>query len=827
MMVYPNQEKKLLMPSKKHLRLLSEKQLEKIIPMKFKYGFPPENEEEDEEPKNYYRIAQTLNIDRTKFNREIKIKKERKDTTLQIPYNIDHVLFTFQGQFIISEFFNKYYNDFGLEAVDFYDFGKKGLFAIIDQKKFQVFLSEVDKFIEREYQHIPNVKYENYVLYIASFKLLQINEILKFRLDQYQGMVYLSIIELPLNEAIKNEILKRLYAFLVERDILYKFDELNERIELDNPSPELLTVVIENFDIIESVTNSVFTTVRPGGFSTVTREQAFTITNSEEDLPIIGVIDTGISAITTLGSILIDDRTFTLNGDPFVDVANRNRLGHGTPVAGLAALGKLNHSNSFNGEIRADAKLLSIKISEYGNGHISEIDLIKMLYDVKGKYPQIKIFTLTTCYNRFKNVNEDFSDYTFALDKFAYDTDSLIFICTANNDDCINDNSAYDLTYFNSNNTNLCTPADSMNNMTIGAAGDNLGNGPFMGISSGREFPALFTRKGHVDLSLVFSRNKTNKNYFKPDIIESGGDVGFYNSTTLDWTDDAAIELISARPEMGLIKEAGTSFATPLAANLAVKIQKQYPELHPQTLKALIINSASLNRIPFDKLIKKLHNRVAGHGFVDNFKSVFSNENSVTLILEDSITDDHLKVYPINFPEYLINDNLGKKNGIVKVTATLCFSFLPIKNNQLSYNPVHMAFSIFKNHSAEDIIKTNEEIDSKLKSTLSWSQNGRHKSKPLPYSNSQKISLNVNVNDLVNEENTFKLAIHCMVTEQIVGGIPLDYPKEFPFSLVINIEENTKVKTGLLYDEIQLINEVEVIGELEVDTDLDIDALDA
>ena len=213
------------------------------------------------------------------------------------------------------------------------------------------------------------------------------------------------------------------------------------------------------------------------------------------------MIDTGISVTTALRSLIIDDRTFTLNGDPLVDIANRNRLGHGTAVAGLVALGKLNHGNSFNEEVRADAKLLSIKISENGNGHISEIDLIKMLYDVKDKYPQIKIFTLTTCYNRFKNVNEDFSDYTFALDKFSYDTDSLIFICTANNDDCINDNSAYDLTYFNSNNTNLCTPADSMNNMTIGAAGDNLGNGAFMGISSGREFPALFTRKGHVDLS--------------------------------------------------------------------------------------------------------------------------------------------------------------------------------------------------------------------------------------------------------------------------------------------------------------------------------------
>ncbi len=815
------------MPNKKHLRLLSEKQLENIIPMKFKYGFPQENEEEYDEPKNYFRIAQSLNSDKERFFRFIDIKNQRRNKVLEIPDYIDHIVFTFHGQFVISEYFDNYYNDFGLEAVSFYDFGKRALFAITNKTKFNVFINEVNNFIDKEVYNNQEIQYDNRVLYIASFNLLQINEILKFRLDNFQGIVYLSIMNLPLIEKTKQLILESLYSYLTDKGIEYKFDDNNERIELKDPSSDLLRVIIENFDIIESVTNSVFTTVRPGEFNTVTREKAFTIINAEEDLPIVGIIDTGISASSALAPLIIHDRSFTLNGDPLIDVANLNRNGHGTPVAGLAALGKLNHSNSFNGEVRADAKLLSIKISEYGNGQISEIDLIKMLYAVKDKYPQIKIFTLTSCYKRFKNVNEDFSDYTFALDKFAYDTDSLIFICTANNNDCINDNSTYDLTYFNSNNTNLCTPADSMNNITIGAAGDNLNNGPFMGISRGREFPALYTRKGHIDLSIVFSKNKTNKNYFKPDIIESGGDVGFYNSTTLDWTDDAAMELISARPEIGLINEAGTSFATPLVANLAVKIQKQYSGLYPQTIKALIINSASLNKIPFDKTISKLHNRVAGHGFVDNFKSVFSNENSVTLILEDSITDDDLKVYPINFPEYLINQDLGKRRGIVKVNATLCFSFLPIKNNQLSYNPIHMAFSIFKNHSAEDIIKTNGEVDSKLKSTLSWSQNGRYKSKPIPYSNSQKISLNVNVDDLVNEENTFKLAIHCMLTEQIVGGIPGDYPKEFPFSLVINIEENIAVKTGRLYDEIQLVNEVEVIGELEVDTDLDIDALDA
>jgi hypothetical protein len=379
------------MANRKHLRLLSEKQLEKVIPMKFKYGFPQENEEEDEEPKNYYKVVQTLNIDRERFYRHSQIKNERRNRTLNVPHYIDHVLFTFQGQFVISDFFNKYYYDFGLEAVAFYDFGKKGLFAIINHEKFQVFMNEVHKFIQKELENNTELEYENYVLYIASFKLLQIREIVKFRLDQMQGLVYLSLINLPLNDKFKTDILKRLFTYLDEKLIVFNFDESNDRLELNNPTPEILQEIIENFDIIESATNSAFTTVSPGEFNTVTRAQGINIVNADEDLPIIGIIDTGISSNSAIAPLLINDDSFALSGDPFVDVANRNAHGHGTPVAGLAALGKLNHLNNFEGDIFADAKVLSIKTSDYGGGYISEIDLVKMLYDVKEKYPDIKI----------------------------------------------------------------------------------------------------------------------------------------------------------------------------------------------------------------------------------------------------------------------------------------------------------------------------------------------------------------------------------------------------------------------------------------------------
>lgn len=808
------------MAKKSHLKFLSEQQLSEITDFKYNYGFDSNSEEKIDTPKNYFMLASVLRNNLEKFELDITEKYKERDEKLKIPIDIDYVEISFQGLFEIKKYFSIYYNDYGLEGAAFYDFAKKGLFAVVDREKFQNFINDIVNFTENELEK-KHVKYSANIKYISNFKLLRAHDILKFSLENLGEIVYLSLIDLPLDSKLKEEILDILFNYLDKNNIHYYYDIESDRIELHHITPSQIQKIVSNFDIIESATCSAFTTVRPGGFNTVRREFGFEISNADEDLPIVGIIDTGISQDSALATILLDDATFTLAGSPLMDHAGRSRLGHGTAVAGLVALGKLNHRNNFEGEIKADAKLLSIKISDSGNGFISELNLLEMLYSVKSKYPDIRLFTLTTCYSCHMRTNESFSDYTYALDKFAYETDSLIFICTGNNEDCITENSNYDLGYFHNEQTNLSIPADSLNNFIVGASADNLKEGAFLGIASGREFPALYTRKGHIDLTAIYNLKKNNQNYFRPDVIESGGDIGFYDENTLDWLDEPALTLLSAKSNIGVMQEVGTSFAAPLTANLAARLVKNYPNLSNESIKALIINGASLNYIQFDNGVSKLLNRVVGHGVVNELKSLYSDENSATLILEDVISHGKIKIYPINFPDYLIAEDLGKKSGILKITATLCFKFLPIKNNQLSYNPIHMAFSIFKNQSADDIMKPDNKLKSKLRSNLSWSENGRFVSKPLPYSNSQKISLIVNVADLKKEDSTFKLAIHAKLSEQIVGSLPENYPTEFPFSLVLTIEETIKDNKGKLYDEIQLFNDVVVINDLDMRLEAD------
>ena len=604
--------------------------------------------------------------------------------------------------------------------------------------------------------------------------------------------------------------------------IRYRLLEETNHLELYDTTNQQIIEIAQNFDIVLSITSSLATVIKPSEFNLPERSYGFDIENIEDNLPIVGIIDTGISNQTPLASIIVNDNSFNLTGTSAFDDNADSGSGHGTGVAALAALGRNAYYKKYSGKLKADAKLLSIKILDSNSGFLSECDVLTLLRNAKVKYPALKIFVLTTCYQANKSNNEDYSTYSYELDKFAYENDCLVIICTANNDDAMVNNSHYDLNYFFSEITNICSPAESMNNLIVGAAADSLSSGIFEGISTSKEFPTLFSRKSHIDLHSLFPKNKINKFYFRPDVIECGGDYE-QQGRFIGTGSKATMEILSAKPNESFFTHAGTSYSAPLVANVAAQIQRNYPNISTQSIKALIINGASLNLVRFPKQFSKLLSKTAGHGFVEPQKSVYSNENRITFLIEEEINPEDLKIFPLNFPQYLTSLDLGKKNGILKVSATLCFSFLPILNHQLAYCPIHIAFGFFKNQTGKEILFKEDEkkggIKSKLKSGMGWSQSARHKEKPIPYSNTQKLTFPINVSELLNEENTFKLAVNCRICPQLLAGTETKYQIPHSFSIAITIEENLKDEnlTGKLYAEMESVNIVENIAEIDLE----------
>lgn len=797
------------MPNRNHLRIIPERQMQESGAVKFNYGFGSADDENTRDP-NYNYMARVLRRDLRNYERDVAAKVEARDVSIEVPQNVDYIEIEFINQFHVEGYYEKWYNTFGLEGVSFTEYNRRGLFLIADREKFTNFITSVQALIVKgtsdDQVSIPS----RYVLYVKHFELLTIDDIIQLDIERLGNVVMLKTIELPANPDIENDLIEALTTYLTVQEINHAVDREVNRIELYDVTADQLFIIAQNFDIIESVTSSLTGVVRPGIYNVVKRGAGFEIANADQDLPIIGIIDTGISMETPLASITINDDSFSLDGNPLIDTFDRD--GHGTMVGALASLGKYNHLNEFQGEVNADAKLLSIKLLADGRGYLSENKVVQLLRDAKAKYPEMMFFVLTICYTDPKPKNQSFSNYTFELDKFAHETNSLIFISTGNNDMSRNENTDYDLEYFNNDNTNLSTPADSMNNVTVGAAADGLYAGAFNGISTGKEYPTIFSRKDSTDLAAIYPSTKKNKNLFKPDVIESGGDYGFHSPNVIDFVDSAAISVLSNNPARGYMKEVGTSLSAPLIANLAAKLKIVYPDVNAQTIKALIINSASLENTIYPENASLLLNRTAGYGVTDINNALFSDENGATLILEDSINSDEQKIYPINFPDYLITEDLGKRRGILKVTGTLCFSFLPLQHNQLTYCPIHMAFSVFRNHTSDQINSKDRELNSKLRAGQTWSQNARFKKNPVPYSNVQKIEFNINFEHLRDEDKTLKLAIQSRLSNQIMPSQIENYPTEYNFSLALKIEETLRNSTGRLYEELRIINNLEVMN---------------
>lgn len=801
---------------KPHLKL-NPGQQEAPVVLKFNYGNPEGDDNDRAVQPNYANMAHAFNGHLTQFNADRTARIQQRNPNIIVPDHIEYIEVLFFDQFHIKRYFQSWFKDFGLLAIKFTDFNKKVLFSISDRDKFKDFLKSVDNFIKKETGVNTQLTYSNKILYIESFGLLCSADIKNY--NQVGQLMNFKLADFPAGDATANAIYSALINYLNGNGIGFNFSEESANLEIYGASEGQVEEVIKNFDIVLNVTSSLATLVKPSEFNLPERSYGFDIGNPDEELPIIGIIDTGISSNTPLASITIPDETFNLTGTSVME-DNVASGGHGTAIAALAALGKKAYLQSYAGEIATDAKLLSIKVLDAGSGYLSQKQVVDLLYAAKEKYPSLKIFVLSICYDKYKLNNEEHSAYAFELDKFAYEKDCLISICTANNNDAPNDNNSYDLNYFFSEKTNLCSPSESMNNITVGASAHSLRGDIFHGISISKEYPTMYSRTGHTDLRALYPFNKINKTYFKPDVIDCGGDYetsgGFIGTA-----ENATMEVLSANPAESFYKNVGTSFSAPLVANVAAQIQKNYPDIKSSSIKALIINGASTNLIRFDKPFDKVLNKVSGHGLVNETDSVFSNQNKITILIEDAIEPEQLKLYPLHFPKYLIEDDLQKKRGIVYVTATLCFSFMPVLDNQVSYCPVHMAFNFFKNQTPEQIQTKEESVESLLKSTLRWSQSGRYKAKPIPCSNTQKFSFPVNVSELMDEENTFKLAVNCRIAPQLFSGVEDDYKKAHSFSIVISIEETLKESnlTGKLYDEVVACNELDNMSTLDADLD--------
>ncbi|MDR0863797.1 MAG: S8 family peptidase [Candidatus Symbiothrix sp.] len=792
------------------------------VKFKQKNRYPGNDDETQDKDKKMPELnIETLKNSISLYSQGKSIRESNRNKDLQIEWFIDYIEIEFYDTFGSKDFTSKYRTDFGISPVAFYQFNTVGLFAVVEQTLFAKFFEELKQIVSdnnRQMNFNPNIKYiRGFRYYDIGIQTKKVEKKLHYILELVDNPELFQTTILPLEEKLIN--------YIEQKELKYVRTVNPNRIELLEISVETIQEIANNFDIIQNINSHDSGFIRPSSVGTPLRSFGFEIKEPTDNLPIIGIIDSGISSLSPLKDLAINqDGEFDITGtSPLEDDCN-----HGTGVAALAVFGDKLYPTP-RGTIEPDAKILSIKVTNSNSTGLLDKDVIDLIRQANEKYG-IKLFNLCVGYIDSKKENSLIDNYAYLLDCLAYELDILIFISAGNNQGdftpLVNGNIQV-IPYpgqFKMHSAIIKTPAESMNNVTVGAASGNfeLFNAG-KSIAFDENAPAYYTCRHHVNAPL---KNR-NKQLFKPDIIYYGGEF----DNLLD-PSDLGIKLISSEIGEFYKRDVGTSYSTPLVCNLAARLLNAYPNLNNniQTVKALVINSASIK--PFitkyitqTKICKPY--QLTGRGIPNTNDCIYSDENSATLVLEESIAPDDLLIFPVHLPDFL---NKLSKSRILKITATLCFKFKPVPNSHLAYCPIHIAFGLFKNLNIEE--KTVENTDGIEKmvdigvngnntdkirlsssSDSSWSEDYYFKGKPL--SNVQKISFTVSKERLIAENGTFKIAVSSRFNKLLTAEEREQYNYDHPFSIVINIQENGS--SGKLYDGLCAINELEAINTLEAE----------
>jgi hypothetical protein len=353
-----------------HVKLNTKEQKDKPVKLKFNYGFGQE-EPEDNRVRNYFPMAQAFKGYLNRFENSLNDRERERE--LQIPIHIDYIQIQFHSQFDITKYYSQWNDDFGLTGVNFSKFNTEILFAITDRDKLRTFTRNISNFIANETGEDSTAEYSSKILYIKEFKLLTTADIIQFR-EAGDLMNFKLIDDLPLDNRAYQIIFTLLQKYLRDNGVEYRFDESSNNLEVLNATEDIIITAVRNFDIVLNVTSSLATVIRPSQLNLPQRSYGFDV-DADDDLPMIGIVDTGVSNQTPLSAVLVDDHSFNLTGtDAFDDNVN-----HGTAVAALAALGKKAYAANYRGTISADAKILSMKIMDQHSSYLSQKAVLDLL----------------------------------------------------------------------------------------------------------------------------------------------------------------------------------------------------------------------------------------------------------------------------------------------------------------------------------------------------------------------------------------------------------------------------------------------------------------
>lgn len=473
----------------------------------------------------------------------------------------------------------------------------------------------------------------------------------------------------------------------------------------------------------------------------------------------ISILDTGINNGHLLIAPVLDDEN-KLTAD--VNWGTNDKGGHGTKMAGVAIYGNLNEVLE-HPSIEINHQLESVKIIFNGEREETNLPLItqnavNIAAINNANISRIFCFA-NTGINQFEFGRP--STWSAAIDNLIFGSDNedkKVFVVSVGN---VREEDDY-LQYPKNNlNLQIESPAQSWNAISVGA----------------------FTEKTLPDMSTVANKNELSpfrrtsnawdSNWpIKPDIVFEGGNLVKLDNGDIDFNNDLEVLTTSNNAVINQLTTINaTSAATAFAANFIAKLRHVYPKAWEETLRGLVIHSASWTpqmkkQCDFDgkkpSIVKML--RTYGYGVPNLEKAIECKSNYLTFISEQEIqpyirekgkdpaTND-VHFYELPWPKDIL-ESLGNVDVVLRVTLSYFIEPNPGEKGyatKYSYQSTALKFAMMPPNDSPDnfMLRINKAAREELKELLDVEK--------LPPDAFEKIA---NVKWALGAENVFKGSVH-------------------------------------------------------------------
>jgi subtilisin family serine protease len=421
------------------------------------------------------------------------------------------------------------------------------------------------------------------------------------------------------------------------------------------------------------------------------------------ELPLVGVLDSGISAHPLLAPL-----TFAAQAFPRA-LNTADVKGHGTGVAGIAIYGDI-RSCLENGAFAPGARVVSAKVvNDQGQFPDNRLVVNQMrdCIETLNREHGVRIFNISLADHTRIYSGAKPSAWAAILDELVRELDIVIILAAGNRrPPCPNDEPERAITdypgYLFDDDNRLFEPATSALSVTVGAIahGSGLPGGVYDAVNirpiTGTNCPAPFTRIGFGVQGAI-----------KPEFCDYGGTHifdGMMRSTRGgDHFPSAGVILTNhSYLERLFTAKSATSFAAPRVAFKAAQILKEFPDASANLLRALMANAAEVPPESVE-LLQAVENeacqKALGYGLIDAECAIASDDNRVVLWAQETIGIDHFAVFEVPIPADFQNEP-----GLRWIKTTLAFD-PPVRHTRADYLGITMNFRLIRGWREEQVFE--------------------------------------------------------------------------------------------------------------------------